>query len=520
MRCALGLHTNCFFVWTKTTTKSFLNLKWGNKYPTTKNEMMHTVQTAPSDGLYHPLVEQSFAGQYAIQDGVFIYVNPRLCEILGYSREELIGCTPLEVVHPDDRELANERFKRRLENKLPERWYPYRLLRKDGKVIHVELLTRVVEYNGKPTVIGTIIDLTDRVKEERELNRINRALKLLSHYNRLVLEAKDEHTLLQEVCNIIVEIGGYWFTWVGYAEPDKSVRPIVWAGHEDGYLKSLHVRWDNSELGSGPIGTTIRTGKPTIVRQMTTDPRFVAWRDEAIRHGYWAFIALPLIIGGRIIGTLNIYTSKDEEDVFDEGELKLLSELANLLGHDIEVLNIRSEQERVERALRESEARYRSLVEDVIDTSKVGVFILDKDFRIVWLNNAIEQYFGIQREDVIGKDKRELIEEKLKHFFTEPDVFAERVLTTYDNNTYMRGFECHVVGDGHEERWLEYWSQPIKSGLYAGGRVEHYTDITELKHAQEELMRTENILRLVLEGSDTGFWDWNLVTNTVKVGHR
>ena len=178
---------------------------------------------------------------------------------------------------------------------------------------------------------------------------------------------------------------------------------------------------------------------------------------------------------------------------------------------------VKMEQERVERALRESEARYRSLVEDVIDTSKVGVFILDKDFRIVWLNNAIEQYFGIQREDVIGKDKRELIEEKLKHLFTEPDVFAERVLTTYDNNTYMRGFECHVVGDGHEERWLEYWSQPIKSGLYAGGRVEHYTDITELKHAQEELMRTENILSLVLEGSDTGFWDWNLVTNTVKV---
>jgi len=147
-----------------------------------------------------------------------------------------------------------------------------------------------------------------------------------------------------------------------------------------------------------------------------------------------------------------------------------------------------TEQKQAEESLRESELRYRSVTDDVLDTSSVGIFILDSDFHVVWINQALERYFGLRREEIIGKDKRQLLRERIKDIFEDPVSFAEKVFATYDDNTYIERFECHIVpGSEREERWLEHWSQPILSGLYAGGRVEHYSDITERKVAEKRI---------------------------------
>ena len=138
-----------------------------------------------------------------------------------------------------------------------------------------------------------------------------------------------------------------------------------------------------------------------------------------------------------------------------------------------------------QRKLQQSQARYKSLTDDVLDTSDVGTFILNSDFEVIWINEAIEEYFGIDREDVIGANKRRLIQSEIGQIFEDSTRFTETVLATYDDNTYIEEFECHILaGDGREERWLKHWSQPITSGLYEGGRIEHYTDITEHKERE------------------------------------
>ncbi len=143
-----------------------------------------------------------------------------------------------------------------------------------------------------------------------------------------------------------------------------------------------------------------------------------------------------------------------------------------------------------------SEQRYKTLIYDVMDSSNVGLLILDKNFKIVWVNKALEKIFSIKREDVIGKDKVQLIEEKIAIFFEDPDEFKNRVISCYKNNTYIENFVCHMLpAEGRYERWLEHWSCPIKSGLYKGGRVEHYTDITDKVKAFSALEESENKLR-------------------------
>ena len=152
-------------------------------------------------------------------------------------------------------------------------------------------------------------------------------------------------------------------------------------------------------------------------------------------------------------------------------------------------------RKQTERALQESERKYHSLTDDVLDTTEVGIFILDAAFNIVWVNRTMGRFFCFERDEVIGKPKRDLIRQSIARIFEDPDGFARKVLATYDNNTYSEKFECHVLaGEGREERWLQHWSQPVRSGLYAGGRVEHYYDITERKQNEAQQKRLVSAL--------------------------
>ena len=133
-----------------------------------------------------------------------------------------------------------------------------------------------------------------------------------------------------------------------------------------------------------------------------------------------------------------------------------------------------------------------------LETVDLGIFVLDAEFTVEWINETAATYFGLSRSDVIGQDKQALIESTISSIFEEPERFAETVVDTYADNTYVEEFECHVLpGEGRAERWLLHQSKPIRSGLLAGGRVEHYTDITELKRTQQRLEAQRDDLELL-----------------------
>ena len=83
--------------------------------------------------------------------------------------------------------------------------------------------------------------------------------------------------------------------WCGSAiaenDENKTVRPVAHAGFEEGYLETLRITWADSERGRGPTGTAIRTGQPSMCRNMLTDPAFLPWREEAIKRGYASSLA-------------------------------------------------------------------------------------------------------------------------------------------------------------------------------------------------------------------------------------
>src|SRR3569833_2075718 len=111
------------------------------------------------------------------------------------------------------------------------------------------------------------------------------------------------------MCRVIVVTGGYRMAWVGFAEddPEQSIRPVAWAGAEEGYLSTVRMSWGEAEAGQGPSGRAIRTGEPQFNRDTRVNPFYGPWREEALRRGYLSSIVIPLQIGGKVAGMAAIY---------------------------------------------------------------------------------------------------------------------------------------------------------------------------------------------------------------------
>ena len=84
-----------------------------------------------SEARFRALVEQSLTGIALIQDGKFVYINPRFTELFGYTEDELLGRSPIELVIEADRELVRDNLLKRMEGKIRSAHYEFRARRKD-----------------------------------------------------------------------------------------------------------------------------------------------------------------------------------------------------------------------------------------------------------------------------------------------------------------------------------------------------------------------------------------------------
>ena len=287
----------------------------------------------------------------------FTFVSKKAEIILGYPLEDWFKRDFWKNhLHPEDKWVINYRLKAIAEKRDHE--LEYRMISADGRTVW---LKDIVTVSKKLKLRGIMVDITERKRTETEYQKIDRALRTLSMCNQAIMFSKRESELLNEICRIIVEVGGYRFAWIGFAENDKnkSVRPVAYSGYEGGYLSNLNLTWRNTELGRGPTGTAIRTGKPSIAKNILIDPKFKPWRNEAIKRGFISSIALPLIVGGEIIGALNIYS--DEEDVFEVGEVELLKKIANNLSFGIDALRERAIRKYVEKIRTKQQQRLEAL---------------------------------------------------------------------------------------------------------------------------------------------------------------
>lgn len=276
-----------------------------------------------SESKFKNIYEQSPIGiELYDREGRLLDANHACLDIFGVSDiSEVKGFRLFE-----DPNLSLEAKKRLLKGKIVsyegsfdfEKVKEHKLYKtKKSGMVYLDLVITPLSAVGEKSQRGYLVqvqDVTERKHKEEKLRQLNRVLKALSDSNQAMMHATSESGYLGEVCNFIIEDCGYLMVRIGFAENDenKTVRPVAQAGFERGYLETVSITWADTELGHGPTGTAIRTGKPAICRNMLTDPNFKPWRKEALKRGYASSIVLPLTLDGKTFGAINIYSKEPD----------------------------------------------------------------------------------------------------------------------------------------------------------------------------------------------------------------
>lgn len=446
-----------------------------------------------SERKYRTLLEAMGEGVYVVQDGRLAFVNPALAMMLGYLAEEMIGCDVRDLVEPAERETILAR-QSTAEDSMDERAsrIELQMVRRDGRPMWAELIATPMLFAGRAARLVIVRDTSEHRRAEQRLRDANRRLRALVECRQSLVRAVDEHELLGTVCNVVVQTAGYWFAFVAFAEddPQKTVRPVAHAGGDAGYLEALNVTWADTERGRGPTGTAIRTGKPFIAR-IATDPGFSPWREAALRRGYAANLALPLISDGRTFGAFAVYSG--DEDAFDEDEVSVLAELANDLAFGIQALRSRAARQLAEVALRESEAKHRTLV----DAMAEGVCVVHEQ-RMVFANASLATMLHSTVGDLIGSPIAAIAapdgRDDLVAFFASSDNLSARPPKRREVMLQRSDREAFVA-------------ELIATGMFFNGwraALVIVRDIDDLKRAEKALTNSEHFLRDVLESTSDG----------------
>jgi PAS domain S-box-containing protein len=150
-----------------------------------------------SETMFRKITEKSIVGVYLIQDDLFRYVNPKMAEICGYEVSELVNKRgPEHVVWVEDWPMVKENLRKRIAGEMESINYRFRGIRPTGEIIHMEVYGSRTDYQGRPAVIGTILDITDRVKAVERLAQSENALRHLSA--QLLRAQEDERKRLAQ----------------------------------------------------------------------------------------------------------------------------------------------------------------------------------------------------------------------------------------------------------------------------------------------------------------------------------
>ena len=416
------------------------------------------------------------------ETGRYLDANEAWLRLTGYTREELVGRTNAElgVVLASERAQLLERVKTQgLSEQLVV------IHRKGGEPRSCLVSSELVpgQGTGKALLLSTCQDITVHREQARNLDRLTRLYACLSQINQAILLAPDRETLLDRVCEVAVAAGKFSMAWVGWNDPDTCEVAIASQyGDEDGYLRDLVVRSDDSPLGRGPTGTAIRTGQPVVNNDFLAAPDSAPWFAKAARYGVKASASFPVRCGGEVCAALTVYAPA--KGYFGVQEIALMEEAASNVSFALDHLALA-------KANKETETQFRAMFEQ----APLGMATMNSSTgRFLTANPRLGE--------ILGMDPEALLEHTFQEF-THPDHVEADLASVQELATGAR-MEVHK-----EKRYVDrtgrvVWVRLNMVRLPPGpdGAPRHLSmveDITEAREAREALRKAARRLQKIAD---------------------
>jgi diguanylate cyclase (GGDEF)-like protein/PAS domain S-box-containing protein len=436
-----------------------------------------------AEARYRTLVEQIPAVAYIRRRGgdeAISYVSPRVESVLGYSPEECLRDPGLwkEILHPDDVARVVEEDERT--NRSGDPWrLEYRQRRRDGRFIWIRDEADIVrDAEGRPHYWqGIFVDVTEQreaadalresERRQRELvvaaERHATELRLLHEVRTALARQVDLPDVLRVVVEAVARTFGYTLVCAYLIEEDDLV-----IQHHVGYPRWL----DRIPLDRGIVGRAARTGGAYLAADAWRDPDFVPPFEDVV-----SVIAVPLRDDERVVGVLNIESQNGV--ALTEADLALMV----ALGEHVDAAIGRA---RLYTAGRESERRYRSVVESVQEV----IFQTDAEGNLTFLNPAWTEIMGYAVDDSLGRGAPSFVH-------PEDRDQCVHVLSRLMNREVVHDrSEGRFLTNENEVRWLEVHARAIFDGEdRVAGVSGTLTDVTERRRAEEALRESQERFR-------------------------
>jgi PAS domain S-box-containing protein len=320
---------------------------------------------------------------------------------------------------------------------------------------------------------------TNRKQLVEQVRHLNEVLLAIRDISDLLSRERDQQKILECVCKSLQRTRGYVVVWIG--QPDEvsgEVNAIANAGLTGKFHLHAPIRCDNSVLGQGPTGTAIRERRTVVFDDLANDPRFAPWRDDVTATGASSIASAPLLCQGRLFGVLTVKARG--VNAFDVSEVDLLNDLAGKVAQRLKALEDEALLTKADTALRISEQRFRSYVEQAAE----AMFVHNESGKLIDVNRGACESLGYSREELLGMEITDVVTE------IPP---ANKWLWTRGGSG-----QCSVFKSRHRRKDGSAFPVEVNFGCFemGGGRMflGLAQDITEREKAENELHRLNRAL--------------------------
>ena len=399
-----------------------------------------------------PIIEQTL-------DGTITSWNQAAEKVYQYSAEEIRGKPFSTIIVPEVRERLSEIYKKLKNGELIDS-FEIEHLRKDNKKILVRMTVAPLK-SSDGQIIGflTIVrDITKQREYELNIKHLNEMLKAIRNVNQLIVKEHNEANLLGQICKILADVKNYEAICITYN--DK-----VYQAGDTRYCKKI----DQFIKENVPISEKVSAYKFN-------------------EH----FLAVAPIIRENICGYLYIVHTND----FNEEELDLLGEICSDIAFALYDMKIKEDRAKIDTTLRESEEKYRTLV----DNSPDAIFVVDLDGNFISVNKVMVKLLGYSRDELLKMNIWDIVPSEYQA------VQKPRLARILRGEPVSEPAEYKVIAKDGTEYIAEVRSAPyMKEGKIIGFQG-IARDITKYKRVLNELKESELKYRTLVEQSHDGIY--------------